>query len=72
MLVKGSPSITQLQKISIFQDLETPGLKSLVPYSDIREYQKDEIVMQEGDRIPPQLHTLISGRLEIKKTYLKI
>jgi len=39
-----------------------------IPYSHIREYQKNEIVMQEGDRIPQQLHALITGRLEIKKT----
>ncbi|MDJ0901828.1 MAG: Crp/Fnr family transcriptional regulator [Xenococcus sp. MO_188.B8] len=68
MLVKGSSSIAQLKQISIFQDLATAELKSLVPHSYIREYQKDEIVMQEGDRIPQQLHALISGRLEIKKT----
>ena len=68
MLVKGSSSIAQLKQISIFQDLATAELESLVPHSYIREYQKDEIVMQEGDRIPQQLHALISGRLEIKKT----
>ena len=68
MLVKGSSSIAQLKQISIFQDLATAELKSLFPHSYIREYQKDEIVMQEGDRIPQQLHALISGILEIKKT----
>ncbi len=68
MLVKGSSSIAQLKQISIFQDLETAQLESLVPHSYIREYKKDEIVMQEGDRIPQRLHALITGRLEIKKT----
>ena len=68
MLVKGSSLIAQLKQISIFQDLATAELESLVPYSYIRQYQKDEIVMQEGDRIPQQLHALITGRLEIKKT----
>ena len=68
MLVKNSSSIAQLKQISIFQDLAPAELESLVPYSYIREYKKDEIVMQEGDRIPQQLHALISGRLEIKKT----
>ena len=68
MLVKGSSSIAELKQISIFQDLATTELESLVPYSYIREYQKDEIVMQEGDLIPQQLHALISGRLAIKKT----
>ena len=68
MIVKGCSSIAQLKQISIFQDLETTQLESLVPYSYIREYQKDEIVMREGDRIPPQLHALMTGRLEIRKT----
>ena len=68
MIVKGCSSIAQLKQISIFQDLATNQLESLVPYSNVREYQQDEIVMQEGDRIPQQLHALITGRLEIKKT----
>ena len=68
MLVKGSPLIAQLKQISIFHDLETTQLESLVPHSCIREYQKNELVMQEGDLLPQQLHALISGRLEIKKT----
>ncbi|MGV2827012.1 Crp/Fnr family transcriptional regulator [Myxosarcina sp. GI1(2024)] len=68
MLVKGSSSIAQLKQISIFQDLAVAELNSLVPYSYVREYQQNEIVMQEGDRIPQQLHALITGRLEVKKT----
>ena len=68
MLVIGSPSTPQLKQISIFQDLDTAQLESLVSSSYIRQYQKDELVMQEGDRIAPQLHALITGRLEIKKT----
>ena len=68
MIVKDCLSLAQLKKISIFQDLTTSELKSLVPYSYVREYQPNEIVMQEGDRLQLQLYALISGRLEIKKT----
>ncbi len=68
MIVKGCSSLDQLQQISILHDLATTELKNLVPYSYVREYQPDEIVMQEGDRLPLQLHGLITGRLEIKKT----
>ena len=68
MIVKACSSIAQLQKISIFQDLAIAQLQSLIPHSYVREYQQTEIVMQEGDLIPAQLHALISGRLEIKKT----
>ena len=68
MIVKGCSSISQLKQISIFQDLDTSQLKSLIPYSHVREYQQGEIVIQEGDRLPQKLHALITGRLEIKKT----
>lgn len=68
MLFKGCSSLVQLQQISIFQDLATKELESLIPYSYVREYQHQEIVMHEGDRLPQQLHALISGRLEIEKT----
>ncbi|WP_019507281.1 Crp/Fnr family transcriptional regulator [Pleurocapsa sp. PCC 7319] len=67
MIVKGCSSIAQLKQISIFKDLVSTQLESLIPYSCVREYQSDEIVMQEGDHIPQQLHALITGRLEIKK-----
>jgi CRP-like cAMP-binding protein len=68
MLLKGCSSIEQFKQISIFQDLETNQLESLIPYSYVREYQKDEIVIQEGDRLPSQLYGLIEGILQIKKT----
>ncbi|WP_414618882.1 Crp/Fnr family transcriptional regulator [Calothrix sp. CCY 0018] len=68
MIVKGCSSIAQLQKIFIFKDLAIIQLESLVPFSYIREYQQDEIVMHEGDCLPEQLHALIAGKLEIKKT----
>lgn len=68
MLFNGCSSLVQLQQISVFQDLAITELESLIPYSYVREYQKDEIVMQEGDRLPQQLHALVSGKLEIKKT----
>ena len=68
MIVKGYPSSAQLKQISIFQDLGTTQLESLVPYSYVRAYQPGEIVIHEGDRLPQQLHALITGKLEIKKT----
>ena len=68
MIVKGCASIAQLKQISIFQDLAVAELNSLIPYSYVQEYQPEEIVMQEGDRLPQQLYSLITGRLEIKKT----
>ena len=68
MIVKSCSSIAQLQQISIFQDLAIAQLENLVRCSHVKEYQPDEIVMHEGDAIPQQLHALITGKLEIKKT----
>ena len=68
MILKGCSSLVQLRQISIFQDLAIAELESLIPYSYVREYQAGEIVMHEGDCLPQQLHALISGKLEIKKT----
>lgn len=70
MIVKGCSSIAQLQQISIFKDLATAQLESFVSFSYVREYQQNEVVMHEGDFLPQQLHALISGKLEIKKTAL--
>jgi CRP-like cAMP-binding protein len=67
MIVKGCSSIDHLQQISIFQNLAPIQLRSLIPFSYVRQYQADEIVMGEGDYIPQQLHGLITGKLEIKK-----
>jgi len=68
MIFKGCASLFQLQQISIFQDLDSSQIKGLLPYSYVREYQPNEIIMWEGDRLPEQLHCLITGLLEIKKT----
>ena len=51
MLFKGCSSIAQLQQISIFQDLAIAQLESLARCSHVKEYQQDEIVMHEGDRL---------------------
>ncbi|MGL6342434.1 MAG: helix-turn-helix domain-containing protein [Waterburya sp.] len=51
MLVKGYSSLAQLQQLSIFQDLAIAQLKSLVRCSYVKEYQQDEIIMHEGDRL---------------------
>lgn len=68
MILKGCASLSQLQQISIFRDLDSSQIHSLSPYSYVREYQSNEIIMHEGDRLPEQLHGLITGLLEIKKT----
>ena len=68
MVVRGCSSIEEIGRISVFLDLESAQLEYLVPHSYIRDYQRDEIVTHEGDRLIPQLHALSTGMLEIKKT----
>ncbi len=68
MIVKGCASLDELKQILVFQAVATTQLENLIPHSYVREYQQGEIVIQEGDRIPLQLHALITGTLEIKKT----
>ncbi len=68
MILKGCASAFQLQQISIFQDLDPLQINTLLPFSYWQEYQSREIVMNEGEQIPPKLYCLIAGTLEIKKT----
>lgn len=67
MILKGCASAFQLQQISIFQDLEPLQIQSLLPFSYWQEYQSKEIIMKEGEQIPPKLYCLIEGTLELKK-----
>lgn len=68
MLVRGCSSIEQIGRISIFIGLETAQLEFLLPYSCIQDYQQDEIIVHEGDRLLPKIHVLSTGILQIKKT----
>lgn len=58
----------ELSKILVFSALEPPELEQLQPHSTVQNYQQGEIVMQEGDRLPTKLYTLLSGSLRITKT----
>jgi CRP-like cAMP-binding protein len=61
-------TIEQLARVRVLQNLETPALAALLPHTRLRSYRKGEIVFQEGDPLPAQLHVLIDGILSIKKT----
>ncbi len=68
MLIRGCSSVEEIGRISVFTDLETVELESLLTHSSIRIYQQDEIIVHEGDRLLPQLYALSTGILQIKKT----
>jgi len=61
-------TIEQLANISIFADLKPEQIALLQPDSEIREYQSEEIIMQEGDRLPATLYAVAQGRLRVVKT----
>ena len=58
----------ELSQILVFSALELPELERLQLHTAIKDYQQGEIVMQEGDRLPTKLYTLLSGSLRITKT----
>ncbi len=59
--------IEQLTKVSILKTLEWVDLERLQPYTAVRTYLHNEIIVAENDRLPPRLHALVEGMLEIKK-----
>ncbi|NJM86105.1 MAG: Crp/Fnr family transcriptional regulator [Cyanobacteria bacterium CRU_2_1] len=58
----------RLQTISIFSKLEPEQLAPLIPYASTKQYLQGEIIMHEGDRLPPRLFALLQGVIQIKKT----
>jgi CRP/FNR family transcriptional regulator, cyclic AMP receptor protein len=57
----------QLQQIAIFSQLPPEQLAKLQLHSNIRQYLPAEIIMHEGDRLPPKLFAVLSGIIQIKK-----
>lgn len=58
----------QLSQIMIFASLEPSDKISLQPHTQVQRYRQGEIVVHEGDRLPPKLHALVSGSLQVVKT----
>lgn len=60
--------IEQLRQISLFSELDLEQLTQLQAYAVVKQYLRREIILHEGDRLPPQLFAVLGGRIEIKKT----
>jgi CRP-like cAMP-binding protein len=60
-------SIEQLAEVSVLKDLQISDLAALQPYAILRPYQKEEVVMSEGDRLPLQLYALLQGQLRLTR-----
>ena len=61
-------TVEQLSEIRVFVDLTPAELEHLQPYTQVQKYSKGEIVLHEGDRLPPKLYALLGGSLQITKT----
>lgn len=61
-------TVEQLQQLWILQSLSEENLGELQPHAKIRQFQKNEMVMIEGDSLPACLFALLEGKLQIQKT----
>jgi CRP/FNR family transcriptional regulator, cyclic AMP receptor protein len=61
-------TIEQLQKIAIFTELDQDQLSQLQPHAKLKLYAQGEIILHDGDRLPPKLFAVFSGVIQIKKT----
>lgn len=61
-------TISQLSQIHLFATLSSDDLEQLQPHTQIQQYQREEIVLHEGDPLPMKLHILVSGVLQVQKS----
>ena len=61
-------TIEQLQQVPLFSALELDQLAQLQVHTVVKQYLCGEIILYEGDPLPPQLFAVLSGKIEIKKT----
>jgi CRP/FNR family transcriptional regulator, cyclic AMP receptor protein len=61
-------TVEQLQQIPLFCGLDLDQLAQLQTHGVVKQYSRGEIILHEGDRLPAKLFTVLSGRIEVKKT----
>ncbi len=61
-------TVEQLHRILILSGLAADQLAQLQPHARVQPYRRGEIILHEGDRLPPQLFAVLTGRVAIKKT----
>ncbi|MGD2184290.1 Crp/Fnr family transcriptional regulator [Lusitaniella coriacea] len=57
----------QLSHLSIFTVLHAEALSLLAPQTQIKGFQRGEIVFNEGDYLPPKLYAVLTGEIQIQK-----
>lgn len=61
-------TVEHLVKIRVFAELKSEELKQVAPHTQVRQYQREEIIFHEGDSLPANLYALADGRIHLKKT----
>lgn len=61
-------SVDQLVCIPIFASLQPSELELLQRHAWVKSYLKDEVIVYEGDQLPPRLHALLHGRIRVART----
>jgi CRP/FNR family transcriptional regulator, cyclic AMP receptor protein len=61
-------TVEHLTKIYVFAELKPEELEQLVPHTQVRQYQREEIIFHEGASLAAKLYALASGKIHIKKT----
>ncbi len=51
----------------MFAGLETAEKISLQPYTQVQHHPKGEIILHEGDVLPPKLYAVVSGSIQVTK-----
>lgn len=61
-------TLEQVKQVQVLKNLAVSDLEQIQLHAKVVSYQPGEIVIHEGDRLPPQLYALIEGRLQVSKT----
>ena len=61
-------TVEEIAKIHIFSNLKSQELEQLQPHTEVRQYLQKEIIFHDGDYIAPNLYTVLSGKIQVKKT----
>lgn len=60
-------SVEQLARLPLFEACHPDDLEHLQPHTQLHAYQREEIIVHEGDPLPAKLHILFGGVLQVQK-----
>jgi len=60
-------TVEQLAQLPLFMACQPDELEHLQPHTQLCPYQREEIILHEGDPLPEKLYILFSGVLQVQK-----